>query len=185
MAEPALRNKPPGRVLVPAAAVEAAYARLAAALQPAIDAGPCTLLGVLMGGLMPLARIAGLLSGDFLLDCCRISRYRDATEGGQLEMLWPPRLPMTGRKLIVIDDIFDQGVTLEYAVAHCRAAGAATVQSAVLVNKRHARQLTAFRPDHAGLEVDDDFVFGAGMDHRQHWRHLAEIRALDAQAVRR
>lgn len=180
MAEPAPGAEGPGRVLVPAHEVDAAFGRLASALQPLVDTAPCTLLGVLMGGLLPLARIAGLLRGDFLLDCCRISRYGDATEGGALQMPWAPRLPMTGRTVIIIDDIFDQGVTLEYAAAHCRLAGAAHVLTAVLVSKRHGRQLTAFRPDHAGLEVGDAFVFGAGMDYRQHWRHLAAIHALDA-----
>jgi hypoxanthine phosphoribosyltransferase len=179
MAEPAPGLTIPGRILVPADQVDAAFARLAGALQPLVDAVPCTLLGLLMGGLMPLARLAGLLRGDFVLDCCRISRYGDATEGGSLEMPWAPRLPMAGRTVIIIDDIFDQGVTLEYAAAYCRSAGAARVLTAVLVSKRHRRQLTALRPDHYGLEVGDEFVFGAGMDHRQHWRHLAEIRALD------
>jgi hypoxanthine phosphoribosyltransferase len=180
MAEPAPGRTVPGRLLVAAEEVDAAFSRLAGALQPLVDAAPCTLLGVLMGGLLPLARITGLLRGDFLLDGCRISRYGDATEGGTLEMPWAPRLPMAGRTVIIIDDIFDQGLTLEYAAAHCRAAGAAQVLTAVLVSKRHARQLTAFRPDHVGLEIGDEFVFGAGLDHRQHWRHLAEIRALDA-----
>lgn len=179
MAEPAPGRITPGRLLVPASEVDAAFSRLASALQPLVEAGSCTLLGVLMGGLMPLARLAGLLHGDYVLDCCRISRYGDAIIGGKLEMSWAPRLPMTGNTVIIIDDIFDQGITLDFAAGYCRAAGAARVLTAVLVSKRHQRQLTGFRPDHYGLEVGDEFVFGAGMDHRQHWRHLAEIRALD------
>ena len=179
MADTAADQALPGRLRVPADQVDAAFDRLARALQALVDEAPCTLLGVLMGGLIPLARLAGLLHGDFLLDCCRISRYGDDTEGGRLEMPWLPRLPMTGRTVILIDDIFDQGVTLGYAAGHCRSAGAARVLTAVLVSKRHQRQLTPLRPDLYGLEVGDEFVFGAGMDYRQHWRHLAEIRALD------
>jgi len=187
MAESVVASQPPGQVLVSATLVEAAVIRLAAAVQSEIDDAPgrCLLLGVLLGGLLPLARITARLHGDFLLDSCRLSRYREHTSGGELQMLCPPVLPLSGHTVILVDDIFDQGLTLEHAIRYCRTAGAARVLSVVLVQKRHQRQLTDCRPDHVGLWVDDHFVFGAGMDYRGGWRQLPDIWALaQAEAAR-
>ena len=52
----------------------------------------------------------------------------------------------------------------------------------MLVRKRHDRVATALRPDHVGLEVDDRYVFGCGMDYRHRWRHLPDIRALSDES---
>jgi len=171
---------PAATVVATAAEVDAAYARLAAALQPTIASSDCVLIGIMLGGLLPVARLASMLSGDFALDYCQVSRYRGATRGGDLEWLQPPRLPLAGRTVLLVDDIFDEGVTLDYVGRACRELGAAQVETTVLVRKRHERVCVDSRPDHVGLEVDDRYVFGCGMDYRHRWRHLPEIYALSA-----
>jgi hypoxanthine phosphoribosyltransferase len=158
--------------------VTSAYARLATALQPQVDAGNGLLLGVLLGGLVTLAHVAERLAGDFLIDVCRVSRYGDATRGGMPDWVVPPRADLRGRRVIIVDDIFDEGFTLEFVAARCRSLGAASVQSAVLVRKRHTRNLAGVTPDYAGIEVGDEYVFGCGMDYQGRWRHLAEIYGL-------
>jgi hypoxanthine phosphoribosyltransferase len=80
--------------------------------------------------------------------------------------------------VILIDDIFDEGNTLSALVAYCRQRGAAEVYTAVLVNKKHDRKVQGMRPDIFGLEVDDRYVFGFGMDYREYFRNLAGIYAV-------
>jgi len=173
----------PDAVLVASEAdVRWAYERLAAELQPAIDSEDCVLLGVLMGGLIPMARLAALLSGDYAMDYCQVSRYRGATHGGELEWLQPPHTGLGGRTVLLVDDIFDEGITLDYVVRACRELGAARVVSTVLVRKRHDRAAVATVPDLVGLEVEDAYVFGCGMDYRHRWRHLPAIYALRGDA---
>jgi len=169
----------PDAVLVASEAdVRRAYERLAAELQPSIDADDCVLLGVMMGGLIPMARLAALLSGDYAMDYCQVSRYRGATHAGELEWLQAPHMALDGRTVLLIDDIFDEGITLDYVVGACRNLGAARVVSAVLVRKRHERAAVETLPDLVGLEVEDHYVFGCGMDYRHRWRHLPAIYAL-------
>lgn len=167
------------RRVVERAAVDSAFERLVAALQPLVEQQPCVLLGVLLGGLMPLARLAGRLRGDFVLDTCRVGRYGDATRGGIPQWLAQPRADLRDRHVLLVDDIYDEGLTLEFIAHHCRQAGARRVTTVVLVRKVHSRALAGVQPDLVGLEVGDEFVFGCGMDYRGHWRHLPEIWAVD------
>jgi hypoxanthine phosphoribosyltransferase len=169
---------PGARLLVDRSAVDAAFGRLAAALQPLVEREPCVMLGVLLGGLMPLARLAGQLRGDFVLDTCRVGRYGDATRGGIPQWLAQPRAALRDRHVLLVDDIYDEGLTLEFIAHHCRQAGASRVTTVVLVRKIHSRAVAAVQPDLVGLEVGDEFVFGCGMDYRGHWRHLPEIWAV-------
>ena len=166
---------PGARLLVPRAEVDSAFVRLGAALQPLVDGGDCVLLGVLLGGLMPLARLAGLLHGDFLLDTCRVGRYGDATRGGIPQWIASPQVGIRERHVIVVDDIFDEGITLEFVARCCAQMGARAVTTVVLVRKQHRRPLAGLQPTLVGLEVGDEYVFGCGMDYRSRWRHLPDI----------
>lgn len=171
---------PGSRLLVPASKVDAAYGYMAAAAQELVSGDNCVLLGVLLGGLLPLARLASALKGDFLLDTCRVSRYGGATRGGIPRLLAGPRLDLSDRDVVIVDDIFDEGITLEFLENHCRQAGARRVTSVVLVRKRHPRPAGGREPDIVGLEVGDEYVFGCGMDYQGRWRHLPEIWGLPA-----
>lgn len=163
------------RLVATTAQVEAAYQRLAASIQPTAEGGDCVLLGVLLGGAVPLVRIAGLLNGDFLIDACRVGRYGAATRGGIPQWISPPQVPLRGKHVILVDDIFDEGITLDFVATNCREQGTRKLSTAVLVRKRHDRAGAMSGPDHVGLEVGDEYVFGCGMDYRGRWRHLDAI----------
>jgi hypoxanthine phosphoribosyltransferase len=169
---------PPAVVVATGEDVQCAYDRLAGALQPVIDTHDCVLLGIMLGGMMPTARLAAMLHGDYALDYCQVSRYRGGERGGKLEWLQAPHAKLPGRTVLLVDDIFDEGITLDYVTGQCLELGARNVISSVLVRKRHNRVRTQLQPDHVGLEVDDRYVFGCGMDYRDRWRHLPEIWAL-------
>ncbi len=166
---------PGARLVASRADVDAAHVRLTQAAQEIVAAGNCVLLGVLLGGLVPLARIIGGLEGDFEFDTCRVGRYGDAMTGGELRWLDRPKCRLDGRHVVVVDDIFDEGVTLEAVIDACRLAGARQVTSLVLVRKRHQRSAGRLPPDLVGIEADDLYLFGAGMDHQGKWRHLPDI----------
>ena len=142
---------PQADIVVTEAEVQQAYERLAAALQIVINAGDCVLLGVMLGGMVPAARLASLLRGDYVLDYCQVSRYRGGERGGELEWLQPPRAELRDRTVLIVDDICEEGLTLDYVTRACRELGCRAVVSTVLVRKRHNRFATALRPDHVGL----------------------------------
>jgi hypoxanthine phosphoribosyltransferase len=170
-------------LIASAAAVRAAYARLAHGMQPVIDQGQCVLVGLLVGGMIPLVHLAERLRGDFLVDYGHVTRYRGATAGGALEWIQKPHQDVRDRTVVLVDDIFDEGHTLAEAVRHCAAAGARRVITVVLVRKRHDRAAARLQPDLVGLEVEDRYVFGCGMDYQHRWRHLDALWALPQSAI--
>ncbi len=165
-------------VIASAAAVNAALDRMAAALQAQIDGADCVLLVVMAGGLVPAGRLLERLSGDFEIDYCHVTRYAGQQRGGEPHWLQAPRARLRERTVLVVDDIFDEGITLDYVIQACRELGAARVLTAVLVTKRHDRAAGRRPPDIAGIEVPDRYVFGCGMDLEHRWRHLPAIYAL-------
>ena len=80
--------------------------------------------------------------------------------------------------MLVVDDILDEGNTLAEVLAYCRQAGADRVFSAVLVKKRHDRLVDGVTADFIGLEVEDRYVFGFGMDYKGYLCNLNGIYAL-------
>ena len=98
--------------------------------------------------------------------------------GGGIAWLKREETPLHGQSVLVIDDILDEGYTLEAIVAHCRDAGATRVVSAVLTEKIPQRGC-GFRADVVGLTVPDRYVFGYGMDYHGYWRNLKGIYAVN------
>lgn len=167
------------RVLVTRDEVQAAVAKLAAEINARYGERPLVLLVVLTGAMIPAVWLAARLRMPLQMDFVHVTRYRGATEGGDIQFRLPPRLDLAGQDVLVIEDIFDVGLTLQAIMRFCEAEGARSVRSAVLVEKIHDRGTTGERPDFVGFTVEDKFIFGCGMDIHEHWRHLEEIRALE------
>lgn len=154
--------------------------RLAADLQPLVDGGGCVLLTVLMGGLIPTAMLVQRLSGDLRMAACQVSRYRGGLRGQEPRWLLRPTASLVDRTVLLVDDIYDEGVTLEFVAQECRRTGAARVVTVTLAWKRRGPGAGRPGPDHFGLQVPDRYVFGCGMDYEERWRHLPDIFALRA-----
>jgi hypoxanthine phosphoribosyltransferase len=134
-------------------------------------------LCVMNGGVIATALVLNKLAFPLRLDYLHATRYQGATSGAVLEWLTRPRWPLRNENVLVIDDIFDEGTTLERIVQFCREQGAHSVYSAVLVEKIRPR-ICPYRPDFVGLTVPDRYVFGAGMDYKEYWRNLSGIYAV-------
>ena len=163
--------------LFSAAEVEAALDRLAAAITAKHRDNNPLILCVMNGGLITTGCL--LLRLDFPLehDYLHATRYRGATSGGELHWKAEPGIPLQERHVIVIDDILDEGYTLAAIVEHCRAQGARSVESVVLVEKRHGRK-HGIQADYVGLQAEDRYLFGYGMDYKGYWRNAAGIFAV-------
>ncbi len=157
--------------------VETALDRMAIEISDAIADQCPVVLCVLIGGLTPTARLIARFVFTHQLDYIHASRYRGATSGGELAWYAEPRIPLRDRVVLVVDDILDEGETLSRIVAYCHEQGAARVLTAVLV-KKDRRRAVDIDADFVGLEVEDRYVFGCGMDYKEHLRHLPGIYAL-------
>lgn len=135
---------------------------------------------VMVGGMMPAAWLLSRLEMPVRIDFIHATRYQGQTEGGELEFRVPTRLNLQNRNVLIVDDIYDVGLTLELIEHYCETRGARSVESAVLVTKSHDRPTTRSKPRFIGMAVEDKYVFGCGMDAFEHWRHLDQIRALES-----
>ena len=136
------------------------------------------LLCVVTGGILTTSELAQRLAFPMEIDYVHASRYGDEISGGELEWHHRPQTELSGRAVLLVDDIFDQGATLAGIVDYCKQQGAASVHVAVLVDKIHDRKLTSLRPDYIGLTVDDVYIYGFGMDYRGYLRNQDGIYAI-------
>lgn len=157
--------------------VTAALDRMAEDISATLKDSNPLVLCVMVGGLITAGQLLTRLSFPLQVDYVHATRYRGDTQGGQLQWRAAPSVPMQDRVVLLIDDIFDEGWTLEAIVNSCIAAGAKEVHSAVLVEKHHNRK-AEIRPTFVGLHVEDRYVFGYGMDYKEYGRNLAGIYAV-------
>jgi len=164
-------------VLCPAAAVDAAIARMAAELTRAVGAAYPLVLAVMGGAVFFAGQLLPRLVFPLDFDYLHVTRYRDRTVGGDLDWRVEPRLALAGRTVVVLDDILDEGHTLAAIRERVLAAGAARFLAAVLCEKDLGRAKPA-RADFTGVTVADRYVFGCGMDVAGMWRNLPAIYAV-------
>ena len=137
-------------------------------------------VSVMNGGMVCAGQLVMRLNFLFQLDFVHATRYRDTTQGVQvLEWRVYPQRPLSGRHVLLIDDILDEGRTLFELVQHCKAAGAESVHIAVLADKQHSRRdPPGFCADFTGLYIEDRYVFGCGMDYKSYLRNVNGIYAV-------
>ena len=138
-------------------------------------------LTVMHGGLPFAAQLAlelGARGLDLEFDYLHATRYRGATTGGELVWKHRPATPLQGRRVLLVDDILDEGHTMAAIGQWCRAQGAADVRIAALAVKVHDRCVPGLTADYVGVEVPDRYVFGYGMDYYEQGRNLPAIYAL-------
>lgn len=170
------------RVVFEKAELEAAIERMADEIRPAYDDSEAPLYITVMNGGLPFAAQLAFALGerglDLEFDYLHATRYRGQTSGSGLAWLHRPATPMQGRRVLLADDILDEGHTL-LAVKHwCEDQGAAEVRIAVLAEKVHDRCVEGICADHVGVRVPDAYVFGYGMDYHEQGRNLPAIYAL-------
>ena len=159
-------------------AVEQAIARCATEAAEALQAQSPLLLVVMNGGLTFADRLLAHWDFPLELDYIHFTRYDGATRGGKNKTIALPRTPLKGRNVAVIDDIFDEGLTLQDIVLWAREQGAASVTSMILADKQHNRKQTSYRPDYVALDVEDKYVYGYGMDYKGWMRNKRGIYAV-------
>ena len=177
MAEPS----PKPTVLLAEADIARIVADLAERIAPATDDD--TVAAVLLtGGLWfaaDLTRALARVGRNVRFDALWLASYGDEQSSrGRIDVYAPFQRPIAGRRVLILDDVFDTGLSLAEAVRIAREAGASEVLTCVFARKPWPRP-RAPEPDFVGWEAPDRFLVGYGLDHAGGLRGLPDICALD------
>lgn len=164
--------------------VETALQRMGQAITADLEGSEVLCLAVMIGGMIPAAGLLRHMALDVELDYAHVTRYRGALRGGGLIWLAQPQTPLTDRVVLLVDDILDEGITLQALCQWCLERGARAVKTAVLVRKLLEERPCFLEPDYLGLVVPDRYVYGSGMDYRGRLRHVGGIYAIAAEDER-
>jgi hypoxanthine phosphoribosyltransferase len=165
-------------VLLTAEQIERRIEAMAIEIRKQYVGQPFTVVGVLTGSLVFLADLIRKLDLPMQIGLLAASSYRGtATSPGHLVIQDGLLLDVTGRHLLLLDDILDTGQTISKVVEHLKHRGAASVRTCVLLRKI-GRQEIAFEPDYVGFPIPDRFVIGYGLDFNDEYRHLPFIGVL-------
>lgn len=156
--------------------VETALDKMAAEIKAKLQDKNPVLLCVMVGGLIPAGNLLPRLDFHMEIDYVHATRYNGATRGGTLEWLVKPRVSLADRTVLILDDILDGGITLAALVEYCKAQGAHSVYTAVLLDKQQTRLAEGLpKADFTGIAIEDGFVFGYGMDYQGYLRNAPGI----------
>ena len=135
-------------------------------------------LGVLKGSFVFIADLMRACQLQSDIEFIAVSSYSNATEpSGRVKINYDLQQDITGRHLIIVEDILDSGNTLAFLKEYFLAKGAASITIVTLLDKP-ARRAKAIYPDIAGFTVPDEFVVGYGLDYAQRYRNVPYIGVL-------
>lgn len=160
------------------AALVAAIQRMGGAISAQLGDDGAVFLTIMQGALPFAGQLSTLIDAPLEFDYVHASRFRGTTTGGDLKWMKRPEIVLRDRTVLLVDDILDEGHTLQAIREWCFDQGAARVLLAVLCEKRHGRTVPGLAADFVGVEVPDRYVFGYGMDYHEQGRNLPAIYAL-------
>jgi hypoxanthine phosphoribosyltransferase len=161
------------------AAINEALDRMAVKITQKLKDSNPLILCVMIGALIPTGHLLTRLNFPLEVDYIHATRYRGTTRGGDLHWLVEPRQSLKGRTVLIVDDIMDGGLTLAAIMDYCKQSDAKEVYSAVMVNKIRTREAgVVSEPDFTGLDTEDKFLFGFGLDYEEYLRNAPGIYAV-------
>lgn len=171
------------RILLSSAQLDEGISRLSAAVRQQVGRRPLTVVGVLTGSIVLVSDLIRRLEGPVRVSMVWASSYRGtATRPGTLELRLDLLPDLAGQDVLLVDDIFDSGRTLEALLGELRQRGASSVRSLVLLRKT-GRAEVEMQPDFVGFDIPDEFVVGYGLDFDGAWRHLPYLAVLDESEI--
>ena len=169
-------------VLITPEQLQARIAELAAQIDADYEGREVLLVGVLKGAVMVMADLARAMHNPVSMDWMAISSYGSGTtSSGVVRILKDLDADITGKDVLVVEDIVDSGLTLSYLVHNLQAREPASVRVCVLLRKHAAAQMPV-DVAYTGFEIDDKFVIGYGLDFAERYRNLPFIGTLAPHA---
>lgn len=137
------------------------------------------LLGVLNGAFIFAADLCRAIDLDLEIDFIRVTSYGASTESsGTIRLLNEPSIDLTGKEVLLVEDIVDTGITMAWLQEHFRQSPARTVRICSLIDKKE-RRVIPVEVDYTGFSLDKGFLVGYGLDCAEKYRNLKAIYSLE------
>ncbi|MFB7799979.1 hypoxanthine phosphoribosyltransferase [Isoptericola sp. NPDC056134] len=136
------------------------------------------LVGVLKGAVMVMADLARRLHHPVQMDWMAVSSYGSGTKSsGVVRILKDLDADLTGRNVLIVEDVIDSGLTLSWLVANLRSRGPASVEIATMLRKPDAAKVDV-DVRYVGFDIPNEFVVGYGLDYAEKYRNLPFVGTL-------
>jgi hypoxanthine phosphoribosyltransferase len=158
--------------------IQARLAEMAAEIERDYAGRDILLVGVLRGAVMVMADLARHFGRHVEMDWMAISSYGSGTKSsGVVRILKDLDTDISGRDVLVVEDIIDTGLTLSWLVSNLTSRGPATVEICTLLRKPEAQQMSV-PVRYVGFDIPNQFVVGYGLDYAERYRNLRSIGTL-------
>ncbi|WP_420264660.1 hypoxanthine phosphoribosyltransferase [Candidatus Magnetominusculus dajiuhuensis] len=134
-------------------------------------------VGILKGAFMFYSDLVRQIRVPLIVDFIVSSSYEDTTTTGKVNIHIDTRIPVTGRDVIIIEDIIDTGISLSYIKEKLLDKSPNSLKICVLLDKKE-RRLVEVDVEYAGFEIPDEFIVGYGTDYNDNFRNLPYVATL-------
>jgi hypoxanthine phosphoribosyltransferase len=172
-------GEPIGDILVSEEELQKRVAELGAEISRDYEGRDLIMVGILKGAVLFLADLMRNLTVDPVLDFMAVSSYGSSTDSsGVVRILKDLDAPIEGRDVLIVEDIIDSGLTLHYLLRNLKARNPSSLEVCSLLTKPERRRVEdPIR--YVGFEIPNRFAIGYGLDHKQRFRNLPFVAALD------
>lgn len=163
------------RTLIPAETIAARVAELGAQIRADHGEQPITLIAVLKGSFLFLADLARAIPGEVRIEFLGVASYHGGTSSsGAVQITQDLRANIEGQVCVIVEDIVDTGLTMDYLVRSLQVRGPRALKVATLLDKPDNREIEV-GVDYVGFTIPDEFVVGYGLDLGELYRNLPYI----------
>ena len=171
--------KPPGQILLSEQQIENRIKELGQQITNDYENKAPLLIGVLKGAFIYMADLARAISLPIEFDFMAVSSYGNATKtSGVVRIVKDLDIDLSGRDVIVVEDIIDSGLTLNYLRKNLESRGPMSLEVCALL-VRSGRQVGELGLKYVGFEIPPDFVIGYGLDVAEKYRNLPDLWSYD------
>jgi hypoxanthine phosphoribosyltransferase len=166
------------KVLVSEEQIRARLAEMAADIDRDYEGRELLLVGVLKGAVMVMADLARALASHIEMDWMAVSSYGSGTKSsGVVRILKDLDRDISGRHVLIVEDIIDSGLTLSWLMSNLSSRGPASVEVCTLLRKPDAAQVDV-PVRYIGFDIPNEFVIGYGLDYDQRYRNVPFVGTL-------
>ena len=171
------------RVLIDEGVIQKRLDQLAEKVMADFEGKPMVVVALLKGAVLFLADLTRRIPLPMEIECLNVSSYHGGTQSsGEVLFLDQEQPDLTGKYVLLLDDILDTGLTLQAVTKKLKEQGAQGVKTCVLLAKDIPRDAVK-EADYTGFVIDDEFVVGYGLDYQNRYRNLPYVGILKPSII--